>query len=243
MFAGNAGPSSAFCPHPAILSRRPESLRGYTLIQGPSIPAHPHLLQIPLKIFAFICPLSFCHHLLWETHNIPLLSLICHLFFPCNTSQVLLENHEGEAIRRRKEYLKGRGRRRKATTSAGRTEPGRWTSQRCQDLAHREVRWFGKAPCKRKKKKSCSRNSSSGFLARRCTCLLILFCFVLTCVLILTSPFPTCPHALLSTDESQELGWRSQDTPFWLLPALPGDFFQRLSSSCSWSPTKHPFPL
>lgn len=128
------------------------------------------------------------------------------MFFPCNTSQVLLENHEGEAIRRRKEYLRGRGRRRKATTSAGRTELGRWTSQSCQDLAHREVRRFGKAPCKRKKKKSCSRNSRSGFLAWRCTCLLILFCFALTCVLILTSPFPTCPHTLLSTDESQELG-------------------------------------
>lgn len=124
-------------------------------------------------------------------------------FFPCTTSQVLLENHEGEAIRRRKEYLKGRGRGRKATTSAGRTEPGRWTSQSCQDLAHREVRQFGKAPCKRKKKQVLFPKQQV-WLPCMAVHLFANFLF-LTRVLILTFPFPTCPHALLSTEESQNL--------------------------------------
>jgi len=53
----------------------------------------------------------------------------------------------------------------------------------------------------------------------------LLIFFFLTHVQILTSPFPTCPHALLSTEESQELGWRSWDMPFWFLPALPGNLF------------------
>lgn len=142
------------------------------------------------------------------------LSLICHLFFPCTTSQVLLENHEGEAIRRRKEYLKGRGRGSFlplvafATTSAGRTEPGRWTSQSCQDLAHREVRQFGKAPCKRKKKQVLFPEQQV-WLSCMAVHLFANFLF-LTRVLILTFPFPTCPHALLSAGVSrtwmEELG-------------------------------------